>query len=287
MLTRLKKKIPYPLKSKAKLVIHQGRMLNWKSRLTPDFIIIGGQKCGTSSLYNYLAQHPQILPASKKEIHYFDNGLDSHQKNFERGESWYRAHFPLKNSGRESCLTFEASPTYCVNPLVAKRIQEFNPKIKIIFCIRDPKARAISHYYHEVMNGREVQPILKALKLEESRIENAVNSGKYEDRAFTSFSYKTRGLYADQMQRYLDCFDSSQVHLMSAEDLFSNPERTLKQAYHFLSIDSEFRDLDLKPVNVSPLKKEVDLDVIRYLDNFFEEPNQRLFELLDRRFDWT
>jgi hypothetical protein len=286
MLTALKKKIPFPIKFKIKQAIHRIRMLSWKYRHSPAFIIIGGQKCGTTSLYNYLAQHPQILPCARKEIHYFDNGLQRSQKHFEKGEAWYRAHFPLRITSPKNAITFEASPMYCFNPDVAKRIYEFDPRIKIIFCIRNPRDRAISHYYHEIRHGRESLPMLKAFEKEEARISDALAKKDYQCPAFTNFTYKSRGLYFEQLERFLKYFNSNQIHLMSSEELFSAPDETLKEIYRFLEVDDNFNVPNLKPVNVSPLKKEVDEKVSEHLIQHFELPNNKFFELAGKNYDW-
>jgi hypothetical protein len=106
----------------------------------PAFIIVGTQKGGTSSLYSYLCTHPEVWPATKKEVHFFDN-------HFSETEEWYRSHFPsrlkLKLTGR---ITGEASPYYLFHPLAPRRMADVAPKAKLIMLLRNPVKRAISHY---------------------------------------------------------------------------------------------------------------------------------------------
>ena len=110
------------------------RSRNWEKRSLPDFLIIGAMKSGTTSLYAYLKQHPMIIPSIKKEIHYFDNGWKFGANTLQKGEKWYRSHFPVQNAKNKIC--FEASPSYLYNPDVPKRIFELIPKVKIIVAAR-------------------------------------------------------------------------------------------------------------------------------------------------------
>ena len=147
--------------------------LRWATapwRALPDFIIIGAQKCGTTTLFDLLEQHPLLAPSYKKEIHYFDGGLDPRIDTFKKGLSWYRGHFPLK-SGK---LTFEASPLYLFNSLCAERIKRAVPDVKLIVLLRNPTDRAISHYFHSLRAGDERLGIAEALKSEERRLERLI-----------------------------------------------------------------------------------------------------------------
>src|SRR5690242_9212671 len=101
-------------------------------RLMPNFIIIGVQKGGTTSLYNYLIEHTNIVPASMKEVHFFD-------RNYQKGPSWYRAHFPsfmhkyyAETLCRRHFLTGEASPYYLFHPHAPRRIAQLLPQVKLI-----------------------------------------------------------------------------------------------------------------------------------------------------------
>src|SRR5579885_2674785 len=131
------------------------RTITSSIRLLPDFIIIGTQRGGTTSLYAYLGQHPQIAPAVIKEVHFFDN-------NYERGVGWYRTQFPFlieksiaKNIGQQNFITGEASPYYLFHPHVPERAAKVVPGAKLIVLLRNPIDRAYSHYYHEVELGHE------------------------------------------------------------------------------------------------------------------------------------
>ncbi len=135
-------------------------------RELPDFLIIGAQRCGTSSFYKYLEDHPLIVPSLRKEVRYFE-------RNYARGEGWYRAHFPSKwhrkwisrRHGREP-VSFEASPAYLLHPLAPPRAGQLLPETRIVAMLRNPVDRALSHYRHSVRHGWETPSFEEALEAE-------------------------------------------------------------------------------------------------------------------------
>ena len=133
----------------------QYRLLTSSLRSLPEFLVIGGQKCGTTSLHRYMKQHPNIIPPYKKDSGYFD-------ANYYRGFSWYRAFFPLRSqmdklrTGGQHYTTGEVTTTYIHHPLAAGRAAKaLTGEVKIIALLREPAARAYSHYQHMVRTGRE------------------------------------------------------------------------------------------------------------------------------------
>ncbi|MGK7918716.1 MAG: sulfotransferase domain-containing protein, partial [Trichodesmium sp.] len=159
----------------------------------PHFLIIGGQKCGTNSLYNYLIQHPLVAPSLQHEIHYFD-------LNFDKDLKWYQSQFPQLEPG---IITGESSPYYLFHPLVAQRVFDKYPQIKLIVILRNPVERAISHYYHEVRLGTENLTLTAALAAEKSRltgeVEKIIETGKYYSFNHQHYTYLARGKYIEQL----------------------------------------------------------------------------------------
>jgi hypothetical protein len=141
-------------------------------RMTPDFLVIGGQRCGTTSMYRTLSQHPAVLKAVRhKGVHYFDTDYD-------KGMAWYRAHFPLQRTAAQverrlgvRPQTFESAPYYMFHPLAAERIERDLPGVKVIVLLRDPVERAYSAHAHELARGYETEDFETALALEDSRLE--------------------------------------------------------------------------------------------------------------------
>src|SRR5579885_1417562 len=125
------------------------RVITGNLRLLPDFLIIGGQRCGTSSLYYYLTEHPGIISASTKETHFFD-------ESFSKGIGWYRAQFPssfqkmyVTNVLKRDFLTGEGTPYYILYPHAPRRTFEIVPHVKLIALLRNPVERAHSQYWIE------------------------------------------------------------------------------------------------------------------------------------------
>lgn len=274
------------LMSKYRRAIWPYRKATSSSRSLPDFIIIGAQKSGTSSLYLYLGQHPQLLPSLKKEIRFFDGGYNPNIDNFEKGQAWYRAHFPFRKNVGTHSRTFEASSITIFNPLTPRRIFDLVPEVKLIAVLRNPTERAISHYFHEKRRGRESLPIMEALQKEEIRLEPVIENKDYKSDHFIHHSYKSRGLYRQQIERFLKYFPWKQILVLSSEELFCEPDKTLKQVFEFVGVDTGFKAKDLRPRNVANNRSEVDPKVYKYLDNYFLSHNQALYELVGKYFEW-
>ncbi|PSP35493.1 MAG: sulfotransferase [Cyanobacteria bacterium QS_8_48_54] len=282
----LKQRIQTRLKSPVRRWKWQYRQATWHRRALPDFIIIGAQKSGTSSLHYYLTQHPQILPAYKKEIHFFDGGLTPGVDNFEKGQAWYRAHFPLKKNISDHQKTFEASPLYIFHPIAPKRIFDLVPKVKIIAVLRNPTERAISHYFIQQRGNTEPLSIYEALQEEEKRLEPVIKEKDYKNDIFRRHSYKSRGLYKYQLERYLNYFSWQQILVINSEIFFAKPDKTLKRVFDFVGVDTEFNVQNLNPRNVASNKSDVPPEVYEYLNSYFLPHNQALYELVGESYGW-
>jgi len=155
-------------------------------RVLPNYLIIGAQKTGTSSLFNYLSMHPQVINSNKKEVHYFD-------KNFERPLNWYKQFFPFKFIANNYTIG-EATPDYLYHPFVAQRIYNTIPGVKLIIILRNPVERVISHYFQAVRKNNEQRPIMQAL-IEEDKDEIFIFN---ELKKINLLSQKTYTFYTNQ-----------------------------------------------------------------------------------------
>ena len=268
------------------------RVLTARWRVKPDFVIIGCQRGGTSSLYRYLGQHPDISPSLRKETEYFT-------VRFPEGEAWYRAHFPLELRHRIAALvgrrrlTFEATPDYLLDPRAPARCREFLPDARIVVLLREPGERALSQFHHNVRLDLETEGFERAIAFEESRIaadidEMALNPGT-QATAFRRYSYLTRGDYADQLERWFEQYPRDRFLILESEEFFSDPDRVLGKVLEFVGARSwsppEFR-------NYSYLKRgvvgheEVPADLREMLDDRFADSNNRLGALIDVNLEW-
>src|SRR5919202_4653228 len=167
------RKAPAPVKRVVHLGSRSYGRLTAAGRMTPSFLICGGQRCGTTSVYRALAADPAVLKAVlHKGVHYFDLG-------YERGMRWYRGHFPTYGQAARvekqygvPVQTFESSPYYMYHPHAVRRIVRDLPEVRLIVLIRDPVERAASHHAHEVARGFESEvDFARALDLEPSRVD--------------------------------------------------------------------------------------------------------------------
>lgn len=209
--------------------------------MTPDILICGAQRCGTTSMYQALRRHPNILrPTLAKGVHYFDTDHG-------RGMNWYRAHFPFRAQAAlverrtgHRAATFESSPYYLFHPLAAGRIAGDLPGVRILILLRDPVERAYSAHAHEFARGFEIEPFAKALELEDVRLageeEKIVADPSYRSHAHQHQAYVRRGFYVEQVRRMVDEIGAERVHVIDAEDFFTDPEPVWRDVTKFLAL---------------------------------------------------
>ena len=208
----------------------------WRRRMRPSFLIVGAQRSGTTSLYRALVAHPRILPALRKEVHYFDF-------QYYKGEAWYLAHFPSRSRwwrGAQDVLTGEASPYYLVHPLAPERVAAFDPAMRIIAILRDPVQRAFSQYRHNRVRGDEPLGFEEALDAEPKRLALDAHWLTVPPHCYSRghhlYSYAERGRYARHLAHWLQTFPAEQMLVVAAEALFAAPTRTLTAVFAFLGL---------------------------------------------------
>ena len=256
----------------------------WYLRSLPDFIIIGAQKAGTSSLYKYLLQHPAVLPAYQKEIHYF-----TIPELYFKGESWYRSHFPTKLMKGER-LTGEASPSYLFFPLVPERVYQMMPQVKLIILLRDPIARAFSNYHHQVRRGLETLSFEEAIMQESNRVNNdlqkTMNDPHFHSLNLAHYSYLLRGEYVWQLKRWRAFFPAEQMLILKSEDFYDDPQETVAQVTSFLDLpDWKPSAAIFKRYNPGTYEK-MSPELRQHLNQYFEPANEALFDFLGRNLGW-
>jgi hypothetical protein len=254
-------------------------------RATPAALIVGAQRCGTTSLFGFMHKHPRIVPPTVKEVHFFDTY-------FAKGLDWYRGHFPLKiELVFKQAITLEATPYYIFHPRALQRIKLMLPGARIIVLLRSPIDRAISHYFHAVRWGQETLPILDAFAQEEARLEGELEKlhadETYQSFAHRQFSYKSRGVYVDQIERCFEVFGREGVHIIQSEVMFKSPRSVLDEVYGFLGLPPFSPEVFVRKGRPGGYTKDdVPDEVYRSLRDYFEPHNQRLYELLGREFGW-
>jgi hypothetical protein len=246
----------------------------------PDFLILGTMRGGTTSLYVYLKEHPGVVGALRKEIHFFD-------LNYSRGWQWYLSHFPLR--GSRAFLTGESSPNYLYYAESVGRIVYTLPEAKFIALLRNPIDRAYSHYQHEVAMGFETLSFENALRRE---CDTEVDPWQLRDLSERGiyyrdhFSYLSRGIYVTQLKRWMEKVSRDRLLILKSESFFNDPAAVLSQVLDFLG---------LPPSNRKTFKKwnqeqyEPMSEATRaHLRLFFKPHNDELSHLLNTDFqEWV
>lgn len=268
-------------------------------RRLPDFLIIGAQRCGTTSLYFYLSEHPNVVSAATKEVHFFDDRYD-------KGMGWYRAQFPTSvykylsaPMRRYGFLTGEATPSYLFHPYAPKRISQALPRAKLIVILRNPVDRAYSQYWLRSTVSDETLSFEDALRTEEERIaaeRQKLETDERQKDTFRRYSYLTRGIYVDQLQHWMSYYPKEQFFILRSEDFYKDPSTIVRQTLEFIGAPNadmlaskEFKQYrtaqktgylyDQKPPKMKP-------ETRAYLVDYFKPHNARLYEFLGRDFGW-
>jgi hypothetical protein len=178
----------------------------------PNMIIIGAQKCGTTSLHYYLSLHPEISMSKQKELNFF-----LPKKNWHKGIEWYKSNF----IGRAK-IYGEASPGYSFYPVykgVPERMYSIIPEAKLIYLVRDPVERIISHYFHNYVDCNESKTFDEAVAASESNI------------------YICLSKYFMQIEQYLKFYPKSNILIVTHENLNKYRRQTLQKVFRFLCVD--------------------------------------------------
>jgi Sulfotransferase domain len=257
--------------------------------MLPGFLIVGGQRCGTTSMVRALSQHPAVFGAVlRQEVHYFDLG-------YHRGLSWYRSRFPVRLHARLAAekaavapVAFESSPYYMFHPLAAERIRGDLPGVKLLVLLRDPVERAYSAHAHETYLGYETEPFGRALELEPTRLkgeaERIVADPGYASVSHQHHAYRTRGHYAEQLDRLEHVFGREQIHVVESMAFFENPEPVYDAVLEFLGLPH--RGYPAFKRHNSRRRAPMPSKLRAALEEYYRPHDQRLATWLGREPSW-
>jgi len=258
------------------------------AHVLPDFLIIGAARSGTTSLYEYLTQHPSVIPAVGKEVYFFD-------KKFDKGINWYKSFFPTKISKsrlesklKRNCITGEATPRYLYHPHTPKRVFDLIPNVKLIVLLRNPIDRTYSHYQMISGSDKEDLSFEEAIEEEENRIADDMKKMETNENFYSvNFyrkSYLTRGIYVDQLKRWFEYFPREQFLILKSEDFYSKTPEVYQQVLDFLGL-SKF-ELNSFKVHRVGKHSAISAETRKKLADYFRPYNEQLYQLLGRNFDW-
>jgi hypothetical protein len=192
------------------------RLVRYDPGALPNLIVIGAMKCGTTSLHWYLDLHPQVVMSRPKEVDFFLVGRELSSRDIEG----YRSRFPA-----DAPVRGESSPRYTKKGIhngVPERIFRVLPDAKLVYILRDPIERLVSHYVHQWATRVEVRTFEDALD-------------NLEDNRFVDPS-----LYHRQLSAFLEFYPLSQIHVATLEQLKTHPKRTMRGIFDFLNVETSF-----------------------------------------------
>jgi hypothetical protein len=238
----------------------------------PDFVVLGTQKGGTSFFYRLLTEHPLVRGAAAKELHFFDN-------KFAEGVGWYRRCFSeSERADGQRTITGEASPSYLFDPQVPERMARVVPEARLIVLLRNPVDRAYSHYQMEVRRGKEARSFEEAT---EEEMTSAEGEGNTVD---LRYAYLTRGLYAEQLERFTFFANRDRLLVVKSENLFTRRLEVLDRVLTFLGLPP-FESTLATPEGKTTYEP-MDPGTRRRLEGYFAPHNERLYDLLSTDFGW-
>lgn len=194
----------------------------------PDFLVAGAMKAGTTTLWAMLNQHPEIYVTRPKELHFFD-------QHFNRGAQWYAEQFSPTSAER---VIGEATPIYMTDPIYHRRMRNVLPHARLLVTLREPAARAYSHYWMMRDKGfEELETFEDGLAAETARWGNGEKTrGKWR------FAYQRRGYYAEQLRSLEQFYGRDRLHVIVFEEFIRSPQSTMRTVFDFLGVDPAIAD---------------------------------------------
>jgi hypothetical protein len=235
-----------------------------------NFIICGAQKAGTTALYAYLKDHPEICMADRKEAHFFND-----ETNFGNGKPNYAKYHSLFAPEASNRIAGEATPIYMYWYDAPRRIWEYNPDMKLIVVLRNPIYRAYSHWNMEKSRKAENLPFWDAIQCEEQRCKDAL---PYQHNVC---SYVDRGFYLEQLRRLWHYFPKKNILILKNEYLRRQPDKALKDVCEFLAV-AYFERIENKNIHSLPYSSKMDDREKECLQDIFKHE----IEGLERALGW-
>ena len=232
------------------------------------FVIAGAQKSGTSAIFNYLYRHPQVCMHAGKELHFFDR-----DRFFRDGPPDYARYHALLSPTSSQRVLGDGTPSYMYWEPAARRIWHYNPAMKFVMILRNPVARAFSHWNMFKEKGVETLPFYEALLAEPERRRRAA------PRQLKVESYADRGFYTEQLRRIGHLFPASQMLILRSQELRAEPQRTVDRITDFLELD---RLAGVQPEDVYsfPYQEAMSVQAKDYLFSIYEYEIRQLERML-------
>ncbi|WP_179351883.1 sulfotransferase domain-containing protein [Winogradskyella vidalii] len=277
------------------------RIIPKKKEAKVSLFLVGAQKAGTSALHNYLIKHKEIQGGVQKELNFFN-----YQENFEQGTTFYHSKFKPVLCYKHDPIRIDSTPQYLMDNEIAKKIHNYNPNSKIVILLREPTSRAFSAWnmYKQfselnienkkklIANNISISNEKKFKKLIDSK--PFISFDEFVDRELnnseTNGIYPNilrRGVYVDQVKAYLDCFGVNNVMVFESNYFRNNKVEVTNKILNALGLSGlQIKDDQLKDVHTRTYENSIKDDNQKRLIDFYKPYNEKLFKLINQRFDW-
>lgn len=279
----MQNKIKHILKILKYIVIKRGYFgITSPFRTIPNFIVIGVKRCGTTTLYEQLSEHPCIEKSAHDNLGFFNN-------NFELGMNWYKSHFVTNFRKKEierkygKFATYDVTSSYIQKKKTAENIFKTLPNVKLILILRNPTDRAYSEYNQNIIDENESRDFRKLIKQEINEIENMEN----ENLEFSSnkINLVKKGIYEKQISPWLEIFPRKQILIISTEEFGEKTTETYDKIFRFLELPKY--EIKNKERHRKGTYKAMDEETRKILDEFYESYNSKLFQKIEETFRWS
>ena len=254
-------------------------------RVLPDFLVIGAKRCGTTSLFYHLPEHPCISKSPHDNMGFFND-------NFHLGINWYKSFFPTiftRNKIKSKFgdfLAFDVTTKYMEEESTANNVYQTKPNTKIIIILRNPVDRAYSQYHLNVRQTAESRSFEDAMEENMNEL-NKESHERYEIKPKFSAegnNYLKKGLYAQQLRHWLNIFPMESMLILSTEEFESNQQIIYNKIFKFLNISQfEVKNTEKMEKGIYPPMKS---ETRNLLLDYFRPYNRELFELINMEFYW-
>jgi len=254
-------------------------------RVLPDFLVIGAKRCGTTSLFYHLPEHPCISKSPHDNMGFFND-------NFHLGVNWYKSFFPTiftRNKIKSefgNFLAFDVTTTYMEEESTANNVYQTKPNMKIIVILRNPVDRAYSQYHLSLREKEEKRSFEDVIEENMNRLYKESHNLHEIKPKFSAEenNYLKKGLYAQQLRHWLKIFPRENILIIPTEEFESNQQVIYNKIFRFLDISQfEIKNTEkMEKGNYTPMKSETRSLLLDY----FRSHNDELFKLIDKKFDW-
>jgi hypothetical protein len=272
-----------------------------RNKVKVSIFTIGTQKGGTSALHDYLIKHPKVIGGIKKELNFF-----SHPELYEKGDNWYHQQYKSTLFFKANSLYIDSTPQYLSTEGVAKKIYSYNPNAKIVVLLREPVSRAFSAWnmYKQFseMKQEQKQSLIQTHVVEKNKdlFNKLINQNpfpsfdEYVDLEFFNGTLSNtfpniiyRGLYVDQIKPYLDFFGPDNVLIFESDFFKKNKLEVTNLVLNAVGLSNlKLEKNQLKPVHSRTYNSTITSTAKETLKAFYKPHNDRLFNLIDQKFNW-